>query len=383
VTSNDASPNTTDLGPIGVNLLWCIPGDVGGSEQYLVRQLAGALEARPGLDLTLFGSADLQRKHSARLAGARWTTPGDDGRRRWRRVVTEHGWLHRRTTVLRLVQHGGGTAPMGSRRPFVLTIHDLQYRTFPEYFSPLKRRYLDALIPGAARRAALVTVPTEYVRQSVVDEFGVAAERVVVVPHGVEPELLVDRTDEATLRSRFALGDGPVLVYPAMSAPHKNHRFLIDLMSTEWTDPDLRLIFIGGGGAAADDVHAAIAAADVRAPGRIRHLGRVSDADKNGLIALADALVFPSTYEGFGAPVIEAMALGAPVLCSDATCLPDVAGDAAVVAPLTAEAWSAGLDEVRARRDELIAAGRERVGHFTSRASGEAVLGAYERAEGG
>ena len=369
---------TTTAMRIGVNLMWCVPGDVGGSEQYLVRQLAGALEARPTLDLTLFATGAFAVAHGERFPGARIVVSPVDGRRRWQRIAAESTWLYRRSGGFHLVQHGGGTAPRPARRPYVLTVHDLQYRTFPEYFTPLKRRYLDAMIPGSARRAALVTVPSEYVRGSVVRELGVDPARVMVVPHGYEPELLVERTPADELRRRLALGDGPVLVYPAMTAPHKNHRFLVELLGSVWTDRDLRLVLIGGRGLADADLDRALADAPAHVRDRVVRPGRVPDADKNGLIAMADALVFPSRYEGFGAPLIEAMALGAPVLCSDATCLPDVAGDAGVVASLSADAWAAGLQEVRRRRAELIDAGHRRVESFTSRRSGEALLAAYE-----
>jgi glycosyltransferase involved in cell wall biosynthesis len=365
---------------VGVNLLWCVPGAVGGSEQYLVRQLAGAREADPSLDLGIYAVPELHRRYAERFPGVRFTDAPVDGHRRWRRVLAESTWLRRASAGDALMHHGGGTAPARTVRPFVLTIHDLQFRTFPQHFSALKRRYLEATVPGSARRAAVVTVPTEYVRGTVIDGLGIDGSRVIVVPHGYEPELLVERSSEADLRARYALGDGPVLVYPAMTAPHKNHVFLIELMRSAWTDPDLRLVLIGGGGAAADDVAEALAQAEAERPGRIVHAGRVSDADKNGLIAMAAALVFPSTYEGFGAPLIEAMALGTPVLCSDATCLPDVAGGAAVVAPLDADAWQAGLDEVVRRRPELVAAGTERVTHFTARRSGAALLEAYATA---
>ncbi|MEX0846239.1 MAG: glycosyltransferase family 1 protein [Ilumatobacteraceae bacterium] len=371
------SPASLDGVRVGVNLLWCVPGAVGGSEQYLVRQLAGAREADPALDLGLYALPEWHRRHADRLPGVRITDAPIDGHQRWRRVITESTWLRRASAGDALMHHGGGTAPLRTVRPFVLTIHDLQFRTFPQHFSTIKRRYLEATVPGSARRATIVTVPTEYVRGTVVDQFGIDPSRVVVVPHGYEPELVIERSPEADLRHRYALGDGPVVVYPAMTAPHKNHAFLIDLMRTTWTDPDLRLVLIGGGGVAADEVAARVAVAEAERPGRIVVAGRVSDADKNGLIAMATALVFPSTYEGFGAPLIEAMALGTPVLCSDATCLPDVAGDAAVVAPLDRDAWRAGLDEVVRRRAELVAAGAERVTHFTSRRSGEALLEAY------
>lgn len=377
--STDTTPSTSLR--IGVNLLFCIPGDVGGSEQYLVRQLSGALEVQPDLDLTVFAGAAFVARYREVLAGAHLVTaPGDVGSRP-RRIALESTWLYARTGGFDVVQHGGGTAPMPVQRPYVLTVHDLQYRTYPEYFGAGKRRYFDLMIPRSARRAVVSTVPSEYVRRSMVRELGVDGERIVVVPHGYEPDLLVERSEPDELRRRLGLGDGPVLVYPAMTAPHKNHVFLVELLETVWREPDLRLVLIGGSGLAAGALDQAIAAASESTRSRIVRPGRVSDADKNGLIAMADALVFPSTYEGFGAPLIEAMALGTPVLCSNATCLPDVAGDAAVVRPLRPESWGSGLDEVRSRRDELVAAGRERVADYTSRRSGEALVAMYARLE--
>ena len=108
--------------------------------------------------------------------------------------------------------------------------------------------------------------------------------------------------------------------------------------------------------------------------------GRVADADRDGLIALAEALVFPSEYEGFGAPVLEAMALGTPVICSDRAALPEVVGDAAVVRSLTLDAWADALDAVAADRAGLIERGRRRAATFTRAASGRALAGAYRLA---
>ena len=200
-----------------------------------------------------------------------------------------------------------------------------------------------------------------------------AAERVVVVPHGIEPALANEVTPADELRDRYGLGDGPIVVYPAITHPHKNHRFLLALMRERWTDPDLRLVLPGGVGAAEHEVAAAT-------DPRVVRLGRVSPADRNGLLKMADALVFPSEYEGFGAPLIEAMALGAPVICSDATCIPGIVGDAALVLPLESDAWAGALVEVRRRRTELVAAGKIRALAFTSLASGAALAAAYEQA---
>lgn len=355
---------------VAVNLLWCVPGDVGGSEEYLVRQLLGLMDAsslRPRLFVPDgFASAHARLAHSLNTVTAPF-----DCRSRLRRIAGETTWFRRRARGADVRHHGGGVAPLGATRPYVLTVHDLQYRRFPEYFRRSKRWYFDAMIARSVRGAAVVTVPSEYVRRSVIDAYGIDPTRVVVVPHGVEPDLRTDATPAEELRRRYALGDGPILVYPAVTHPHKNHRFLVDLMRDEWRDPDLRLVLTGSTGSAERDVSGTT-------DPRIRRLGRVPDADRNGLLQMAEAMVFPSTYEGFGAPLIEAMTLGCPVVASNATCIPDVVGGAGLVLPLQAQQWSSALDTVRLERDRLIAAGRERAAQFTARVSGEALAAAYD-----
>lgn len=365
---------------VAVNLLWCVPGAVGGSEQYLVRQVAGLAEQPDVPDVHLFTTAAFREAHRDELGWCTFVVSPHDSVRRARRVLDEHTWLYGQTAGFDVVHHGGGTAPRRTRSPVVLTIHDLQYRTFPRYFSTVKRRYLDLVVPGAARRAAVVAVPSAYVRDSVVVELDVDAARVHVVPHGYEPDLLLARTPEPELRMRLGLGDARVIVYPAMTAPHKRHDFLVTLMERHWIDPQLRLVLIGGSGAAELALAERLAALPAEVRDRIVRPGRVTDRDRNGLLAIADALVFPSEYEGFGAPVVEAMALGAPVVCSDATCLPDVVGDAAVVRPLRLDAWADALDEVGRRRHELVAAGHDRARRFTTAVSGRELFAAYRMA---
>lgn len=363
---------------VAVNLLWCLPGEVGGSEQYLVRQLIGLSAATQRFVPTLFCLASFAEAHPE--LSAMWPMVAADisGSRRPRRIMAEHTWLRRRTADFDVVHHGGGTAPLVGRRPIVLTIHDLQYLTHPEYLTANKRRYLERAIPHSVRRAAVVAVPTEYVRSTVIDAYGTDPDRVVVVPHGVEPSLGADAPSETDLRAAYGLGDRRFVVYPAMTHPHKNHRFLLELLARHWTDPDLCLVLPGGRGSAEDEV-----AADVERLGlreRVIRPGRVTDADRDGLIAHADALVFPSEYEGFGAPAVEAMELGAPVVCSDQPALADVVGDAGIVLPLELDAWADALDVVAARSDEMRSAGRRRAQCFTTERSGAALAAAYELA---
>jgi alpha-1,3-rhamnosyl/mannosyltransferase len=358
---------------VAVNLLWCVPGDVGGSEEYLVRQLLGLAELESPWRPTLFVVEGFTTAHPRLSEVFPTVSASFDGRVRPRRIAGETTWFRRRARTAALRHHGGGVAPLAAARPYVLTIHDLQYRAYPEHFSRTKRSYFDLMIGRSARGAAVIAVPSEFVRTSVIDAYGIDPERVMVVPHGVEPQLAGDVTDAATLRQRYQLGDGPVLVYPAVTHPHKNHRFLVELMAESWREPDLRLVLIGGVGSAEATV-------DGSQDQRIRRLGRVPAADRNGLLSLAEAMVFPSRYEGFGAPLIEAMSLRCPVIASDATCIPSIVGDAAVTLPLRGEAWADALDVVRRDRQSLIDAGLERSKRFTARASGEALAAVYTAA---
>ena len=359
-----------------VNLLWCVPGQVGGSEEYLVRQLLGLAEQpEQRWTLTAAVARGLSAAHPELTGIARLIAPNFDSRSRVRRIIGEATWLRRTSSDVALVHHGGGTAPLRARRPYVLTVHDLQFRTYPQYFSRVKRAYLSAVVPRSVRGAAVVTVPSTYVRNSVIAAYKASPSRVVVVPHGIEPALVNEVTPADELRDRYGLGGGPILAYPAVTHPHKNHRFLLALLREHWTDPNLRLVLVGGAGAAEQEV-----VAEAATDPRVLRLGRVSAADRNGLLAMAEAMVFPSEYEGFGAPLIEAMALGAPVICSDATCIPNIVDNAGLVLPLDLDAWAGALDEVHRRRSELIAAGKQRALAFTSSASGAALAAAYDQA---
>ncbi len=380
---------------VAVNLLWCTPGEVGGSEEYLVRQLVGLGQLDSDVALTLCSTAAFASAHPELTAQFAFRSPGGRGRRRPARIVAEHTWLARRTRGFDVVHHGGGTAPLVGPRPILLTVHDLQYLEYPQYFSQLRLRYLRSMLPRSVGRASVVATPSEFVRGTVIEAFGIDAARVVVVPHGVRSTPIENGVRSTPIenglaggvaptahqitdvRRRYGLGDGPYVVYPAITHPHKNHRLLLEVMARHWTDPTLRLVLLGGAGAADTEVGRTIA--DLGLGDRVVRPGRVPDADRDALIAGATALVFPSRYEGFGAPLIEAMALGTPVVCGDHPALREVAGRAAIVLPDDVEAWSSALHDVERRRAELIAAGRERLTHYTLAASGAALLDAYHR----
>ena len=157
----------------------------------------------------------------------------------------------------------------------------------------------------------------------------------------------------------------------------KGHDFLLDVQEKYWADQRVTLVLIGAAGVVEERVQNRVSGSQRDL--LVRRLGRVSDADRDGLISMARALVFPSEYEGFGAPVIEAMALGTPVIASDRACLPEVVGRAGLVLELDVDSWGSALEAVDARREELMELGRRRCDDFTSIISGQALASAYDR----
>jgi glycosyltransferase involved in cell wall biosynthesis len=363
-----------------MNLLWCVPG-VGGSEEYLVRQLVGLREITHDYVVEVFAPRGFALRHPAIASAYKVHEAPSDCSRRAVRIALEHSWLAARTRTFDVVHHGGGTLPRGGGSTTVLTVHDVQWTEYPQYVSSVKLRYLSRVVPSSLGRATRVVVPTHFVARTLVDNFGESHSHVGVVRHGIEASVVDDATPEHELRQRFGLGTGPVLVFPGITHPHKNHEFLLNMMSvgnSSWRDPSLRLVCAGSAGSREGHVRDLVARLDLS--DRVVMPGRVSARDRNGLLKMADAMVFPSEYEGFGAPVIEAMMCATPVISSDRGSLPEVVGDAGIVSPLAVDAWNTALDDARSRRVELIDAGRRRVRNFTTALSASDLVREYDLA---
>lgn len=360
---------------VAVNLTWLAPGRVGGSEEYLTRQLSGVDDSV--FDVDLYCDRAFVAHHPELADRFAVNTMPRWGRRRVARVALEHTWLAARTRGADVVHHGGGTLPALGGERTVLTVHDLQYLRFPAYFGRVRRRYLATMMPRSARSATVVAVPSEFVRSDVAHAFGVPDDRIVVVPHGV-PE--VSRPSDERVREtldRHRVSSGPYVMYPAITHPHKGHRVLVEML--DHLDADTTLVLTGGSGDAHADLSAAIRAS--RHADRVVQLGRVPAEDRDALLAGADALVFPSEFEGFGAPVVEAMELGTPVVCSSAEALVEVVGDAGVVVhERTGESWADAVELARSARADLVERGRRRRSAYTVAASGQAIETAYRLA---
>ena len=178
------------------------------------------------------------------------------------------------------------------------------------------------------------------------------------------------------VRNKYGLENLEYFIYPAMTHPHKNHAFLVNLLAGPWKHRNEHLVFIGSVGRAHEELLALIA--QLGLAHRVHVVGRVEGTERDAFVAGARALLFPSQYEGFGAPLIEAMSLGVPVVCANTASLPEVAGDAGVVLPLTLEAWSDVPNIIDSTAVDLVQRGHEREKYFSLAESGSDLAATYE-----
>jgi alpha-1,3-rhamnosyl/mannosyltransferase len=359
---------------VAVNLLWCVPGKVGGSEQYLTRQLAG-LCGRNEFALHAYVPQGFIAAHSELADVVHMHEMSSTAHNRAARILFENTWLNARTKSAQLVHHGGGTLPLRGNNNTLLTVHDVQYLTYPEYFSAVRLRYLKAMMPRSVKRARAIAVPSAYVRGVLMEQFSLPGEKIHVVRHGVEA-LVRSEENIARVRNKYGLENVEYFIYPAMTHPHKNHAFLVNLLAGPWKHRSEHLVFIGSAGRAHEELLALIA--QLGLAHRVHVVGRVEGTERDAFVAGARALLFPSQYEGFGAPLIEAMSLGVPVVCANTASLPEVAGDAGVVLPLTLEAWSDVPNIIDSTAVDLVQRGHERVKYFSLAESGSDLAATYE-----
>jgi glycosyltransferase involved in cell wall biosynthesis len=250
-------------------------------------------------------------------------------------------------------------APPRARVPTILTVHDLAVLRHPGVFPAWTRLYGATALRPVIRSADRVFAVSEFSKREVVELAGVDPDRVDVVANAVEP---VFSPDGPRAEGEYVLAVGTL-------EPRKNLARVVE--ATARAGVELRLVGARGwGDAGVSGAH-------------VTWLGRVDDDELAAAYRGARSLVFPSLYEGFGIPVLEAMASGTPVVTSAGSAMAEVAGDAAVlVDPLDAASIAAGIGEADRRRDELSALGLARAGLYTWERAVTAAVAGYERAAG-
>ncbi|WP_241004303.1 glycosyltransferase family 1 protein [Conexibacter sp. SYSU D00693] len=361
---------------VGLDLAYLAPGATGGMETYARALVPALAAARPQLRFVVFAGRELAGELRAApwVDGLRVATLPVSSDTRVRRTVVEQALLpaYVRRAGVDLVHSLGNTAPLAPLGvPLVLTLHDLIWARMPETHSGLLARGLGVLVPPAVRRAARVIAPSEATKRDAVELLGTPPEKVAVVPQG--PGLLggVEPVSEVELRARLGLGDGPLVLCPAPKRAHKNVVRLAQAMA----GLDATLVVPGYPAKGVD--------ADLEVEGaRVVRAGWVSDAELEGLYAASTLLAFPSLAEGFGLPVVEAMRRGLPVACADATSLPEVAGDAALLFdPLDVRSIRGAVQRLlddAALRGTLAERGRAQAARFTWEATARGTLAVYD-----
>ncbi len=276
--------------------------------------------------------------------------------------------------------------PPLARAVGVVTVHDLNFMVDPRWVPGRLGRFLRRAVPASVRRAGLVVADSRATAADIVRFLKVDPNVIRVVYGGVDPPETPDPAAENLLEA-FGLEPGYILFIGRVE-PRKNLPGLIaayNLLRQKYPAITRPLVIVGAPGWLYDDFLAALGASPFR--GDIRWLRGLSDSQVAALLSRAGVLVYPSFYEGFGLPVLEAMAAGVPVVTSNRASLPEVAGDAAwLVDPEDPAAIADAVREAltdEAARARAVAAGRERAAKFTWEAAAETLLGVYREVLGG
>ena len=260
-------------------------------------------------------------------------TEGVVGGQRLRRRLAGFEVVHFPLTVM---------IPRVATPPPVVTVLDLQHEFLPDFFSRAERMYRRSVYGWSIRRSRLVVTISEHAARAVVERYEVPESRVRPIHLGLDHAVFHPGDDT---RGRF-------LVYPARAWPHKNHeRLFVAFSELRRTHPDLELVLTSYEGVT---------------PAGVRSVGHVSRDELARLYRTAAGLVFPSLFEGFGQPPIEAMACGCPVASSNAASLPEVCGDGArLFDPTSVEAMVEAVEDILARPDEWRVRGLARAAGFS------------------
>jgi len=279
--------------------------------------------------------------------------------------------------------HGlASTAPLWGRFRRAVTVHDLIYARFPEAHPGIRDKGMRLLVPAVVRRAHRVMADSENTRTDLIELLGANPDRIDVVPLGLGSAQREQALSGEETRRRFALGARRVLLSLSAKRPHKNLASLIGALAA--IPPERRPLLVLPGYPTWYEQELRERATSAGVAEDVRFLGWVSGAEIEGLWSLAEGFVFPSLYEGFGLPVLEAMARGVPVACSNASSLPEVAGDAALTFdPHDRPAITAAIERLlsdKALVEQLRVKGRERAQMFTWERTARLTLESYARA---
>ncbi len=369
---------------VGLNLIFLVPGATGGMETYARELIPELVAAAPGDRFTAFVSREGAAGDGPwNDVDARVVVPVNSSNRvAWVRGEQQLLAPLARRAGVELLHSLASTAPVWGSFRRVTTIHDLIYRLVPQAHPGLRSLGMRVLVPLAVRRSDRIIVPAASTRDDLARLIGVAPERVDVVPHGIGSTPHATPMSEPQIRGRLDAGERPIVLTVSAKLAHKNLVRLISALSSIPADERPLLVLPGYPTAHEQQLREHARALGVEPD--VRLLGWVSGAELEALYRAAACFVFPSLAEGFGLPVLEAMARGVPVACSARGALAEVAGDAALLFdPLEESEIAQAIRRLISDGHEagrLVTAGRERAARFSWQAAAAGTLATYRRA---
>jgi len=272
------------------------------------------------------------------------------------------------------------TLPFGCKQPVVVTFHDMTFFLYPKLHTLSKRLFFRFMIPRSAHRADALIAVSENTRQDIIRLLGVKPDKIMTVPLGLAPAFRPIHNPDAlvVIRQRYHLPERFIL-FVGLIEPRKNLPSLLRALRIAGQKAPCHLVVVGEPGWQVKSVYRLIQNLDLM--GRVHFTGYVPVEDLPGVYNLADLLVYPSFYEGFGLPVLEAMGCGLPVIASNTASLPEITGEAGFLLPpgedgLFAQAVLELLADKEARRrfSEL---GQQRAAAFTWQRAAQSTLDVY------
>jgi glycosyltransferase involved in cell wall biosynthesis len=363
-----------------------VPADRGGVGRY-VDGLLGALDRTDADLVVVCQRSDVERYsrllHNANVIPAPAAVTHRPARLAWEQTGLPLLAQQVGATVLHSPFY---TCPLRAACPVTVTVHDATFFTEPEHYDKSRRTFFRSAIKTSLRRAARVIVPSKATRDELIRLLDADPTRIDVAYHGVDPDAFhVPSDDEkARVRARLGLGDSEYVAFLGAKEPRKNVPNLIRgwVLAGKDREPVPALVVAGGSG---HDDEIDMAVAEVPARLRLLRPGYLRYADLPGFLGGALVAAYPSHGEGFGLPILEAMACGAPVLTTPRLSLPEVGGDAVAYTGESPEEIGRDLADLlddEARRISLAKAGVERAKEFTWDSSAEVHIAAWVRAMG-
>ena len=365
---------------IGINALFYIPGEVGGSETYLCETLDALLALGGGHEFVLFAGREGHAQLFPRIGkreGVFFQPLEFSAANRYARIIreqTELPWLARRWKP-DVLWSPGYTAPFFAPCPQVVSILDMQYKTHPRDLTFLARLTTNLLVQSGARRARRVIAISEFSKEEVIRHTGIPADKIDVTPLAADPAFGRPQPDSD------AGVPGPYLLCVANTYPHKNVHALVEAYAALQKDIPHHLVLVGK--PRLGEPLTAAAVAKLADPSRLHRIDEVSRERLIALYQQASLFVFPSLYEGFGLPVLEGMMAGVPVLATRCGSIPEAGGDDVdYFDPHKPGDLAARLAERLASRENKTARARARAMTFTWSRTAELTLAALRRAAG-